>query len=557
MGQAKNDYNWILGYPPNKPEINYGGVKFDFNQDFTPPEFFNTICPALYTAVLNSNSGKLLGYSNGCSIFNSVHQYMEEGDTIAYGYIWDNYCEDLGYPGDLNHIFIPWPGDTSKAILIYTRVSQDHETYNYLYSIIEFSSLHPLGIVTAKDVGFLSTGITGFITATKHSNGRDWWIIIPEHNSNRFFINLLMPSGISVIDTQSIGTSWGNYDHSGQAIFSPDGTKYIRFNPWKGLDIFDFDRCSGTLSNPIESGPLTDPIKTAGGVACSMDSKYLYVSNLTNLYQFDLFNANILSSKTLIGQYDGFTNPFPTNFYNMVLAPDGKIYIFSTNSVKDLHIINHPELKGDSCNFIQHTVHLPAYVDSGSPNLPFFRLGSDDGSFCDTLGINNLPIADFRYEIDSIQPDLVTFRNLSYFNPKEYFWTFDDNTSTTLKSPSPHKYAQEGYYHVCLTASNEYGSNTFCRNVLIDYTVSIKQGESNESIQIYPNPFSDFIYFINSYYPSELYIAIYSELGTEIMVRKLTDLNNRIDLSYLSDGVYFYKIMNNGKFFKSGKLIKL
>src|SRR6187549_1728927 len=76
--QAKNDYNWILGYPPNKPEIFYGGVTFDFNSDVTSPEYFNTICPALYTAVLSSNSGKLLAYSNGCSVYNSAQQFMDD-----------------------------------------------------------------------------------------------------------------------------------------------------------------------------------------------------------------------------------------------------------------------------------------------------------------------------------------------------------------------------------------------------------------------------------------------------------------------------------------------
>jgi len=88
-GQAKNDYNWILGYLPNKPEIFFGGVSFDFNINSAPPIYFETKCNALYTAVLSSNSGRLLAYSNGCSIFNSQHEYMEDGDTIASGYIWD------------------------------------------------------------------------------------------------------------------------------------------------------------------------------------------------------------------------------------------------------------------------------------------------------------------------------------------------------------------------------------------------------------------------------------------------------------------------------------
>jgi len=492
LGQANNDYNWILGYPPNRPEIYYGGVSFNFNSNSPPPTYFETKCNALYSAILSSNSGRLLAYSNGCSIFNSDQQYMEEGDTIASGYIWDNYCEDIGYPGNHNHIFLPWPGDTSKAILIYCRVSQDHSVYNYLYAILQFNAEHPLGIVTEKDRNLLISGTTGFLTATKHGNGRDWWLIIPEHNSNRFFISLLQPGGITVVDTQSIGTSWGQTNHSGQAIFSPDGTKYIRFTPWKGLDIFDFDRCSGILSNPIESGPFSNPVITAGGVACSIDSRYLYVSNSTKLFQFDLANADILSTKTLIGQYDGFTNPFATNFYHMALAPNGKIFIFSSNGVRDLSIINYPRLKGDSCGFIQHGVHLPAFVLFGSPNLPFFRLGPLDGSYCDTLGINNRPIADFRYKIDSLDQHKVSFTNLSYFNPKLYYWTFGDNATSEAVNPLPHTFTGDQSYQVCLTAWNEYGLNTFCRAIDFDSSTSIDDSNNENKIIVYPNPASDY-----------------------------------------------------------------
>ena len=31
--QAKNDYTWIMGYPPNHPENHFGGVKIDFDEN--------------------------------------------------------------------------------------------------------------------------------------------------------------------------------------------------------------------------------------------------------------------------------------------------------------------------------------------------------------------------------------------------------------------------------------------------------------------------------------------------------------------------------------------
>jgi hypothetical protein len=68
--QARNDYHWILGYGPNRPDEKLGGIHIDFNSDFPYPFYFETKCHAYEPAVLSSNNGRLLAYSNGCSIFN-------------------------------------------------------------------------------------------------------------------------------------------------------------------------------------------------------------------------------------------------------------------------------------------------------------------------------------------------------------------------------------------------------------------------------------------------------------------------------------------------------
>ena len=260
------------------------------------------------------------------------------------------------------------------AIFFYLKFTDDYRSTHLYYSVISFDNLSPLGRVILKDQFLIDGGLTALLTGTKHANGRDWWIVLPEGETNRFFTFLLTPNGISLKSTQAIGDQIGIRAHSSQTVITPDGHKYIRFNPWNGLDIFDFDRCTGQLSNPIESGPFSDSVIVVGGVACSMDSKYLYVSNRQFLYQYDLHETNILSSKVLVGTYDGYVDPFATTFYHMLLAPDGKIYMFSSNGVKSLHVINHPERKGILCDLRQHAIKLPAYTSVGSPTMPYFRL---------------------------------------------------------------------------------------------------------------------------------------------------------------------------------------
>src|SRR5204863_6408028 len=84
----------------------------------------------------------------------------------------------------------------------------------------------------------------------------------------------------------------------------------------------------------------------AGGVTFSPDSKKLYANSVMHIYQFDVTAANIASTQTLVATYDGYYSPNPPyacNFLFSQLAADGKIYLNSTNSVVDLHVINYPD----------------------------------------------------------------------------------------------------------------------------------------------------------------------------------------------------------------------
>ena len=123
------------------------------------------------------------------------------------------------------------------------------------------------------------------------------------------------------------------------------------------------------------------PKHVLSGAAISSNSRFLYISTSYRLYQFDLQAADIAASKTLIGeqQYSGL------NFYHQQLAPDGRIYIIPSSDAFELHIIGQPNLKGDSCEFIQNSLTMPCPNTHSIPNYPNFRLGRLDGSSCDTL----------------------------------------------------------------------------------------------------------------------------------------------------------------------------
>ena len=54
------------------------------------------------------------------------------------------------------------------------------------------------------------------------------------------------------------------------------------------------------------------------------------------------------------------------------------------NEIKTEFVFNNPNAKGDSCNLVQHGVHIsrPSW---GVPSFPNYRLGALPGSPCDTI----------------------------------------------------------------------------------------------------------------------------------------------------------------------------
>jgi hypothetical protein len=83
------------------------------------------------------------------------------------------------------------------------------------------------GLVSPVNVPLIQDTLQyGAISATRHGNGRDWWIIVPKANSNVYYKVLLSPEGAILSDTQPVGTDVPA--QLGQAVISPDGSFYAR-----------------------------------------------------------------------------------------------------------------------------------------------------------------------------------------------------------------------------------------------------------------------------------------------------------------------------------------
>ncbi|HMQ59286.1 MAG TPA: T9SS type A sorting domain-containing protein [Flavilitoribacter sp.] len=392
FGQNKQDYNWIIGYDTSYLVPGGDAIKMNFENETLHISMVETVEKFHMEGSNSSMSdslGNLLFYTNGCYIVNAEHKIMANGDTISPGILYDAWCDKGGNPlsqGAIavpgsDHLFYVFTLDFEWAYLWDPYTTPVSEQYLELaplhlyYQVIDMTQAGGLGAVVAKNqVAVADTLARANIQACRHANGRDWWVIVPESHSNCYYLILITPEGVQPPLKRCEGRVWSDLDWQGQAVFSPDATRYIRFNAWNGLNIYNFDNCTGSLSNAISVDFPNDTSHVAGA-AVSPNSRFLYADMKYKVYQFDLWADDIPASQTLIAVWDGFFNPYATIFYKSALAPDGKIYISSTSSHRSLHVIHHPDLKGTACDLEQHGLALPAFNFNTIPNLPHYRNG--------------------------------------------------------------------------------------------------------------------------------------------------------------------------------------
>lgn len=181
---------------------------------------------------------------------------------------------------------------------------------------------------------------------------------------------------------------------AGQASFSPDGNRYGHFfysnNTQSYLELLDFDRCNGSFSSPVAL-PMTFDGGFNVGLCFSPNSNLVYVSNINNVYQYDLLSTNIQASQINVATYDsflsvvpGFPN-LPTVLCLMALTPHGKIFITTGNSTPYFHEVNNPDILGTGCNVTQHSFQIPTLYVNTLPNHPNYFLGCDTTLGCGCL----------------------------------------------------------------------------------------------------------------------------------------------------------------------------
>lgn len=247
----------------------------------------------------------------------------------------------------------------------------------------------------------------------RHANGRDWWIISHQWGNDTFFVVLIDVNNNTTILRQKIGTIQSiegqtyNGGNLGFYRYDSNSDKLIITNAEGLFEIYDFNRCTGSLSSPRNVLPPIANIFVNGesfySNTLSPSGRYLYVVTFNNLdtilrlSQFDLFSNDIFGSRNNIFSIKAVNG---AEMNHISLAPDNKIYVVCLPDTTDttninlpsryyLSVIEYPDLPFPACNFIPRGLWLNGrMVHSGLPDYIDYNLGPVDGSLCDTLGID-------------------------------------------------------------------------------------------------------------------------------------------------------------------------
>ncbi|BDS14739.1 T9SS type A sorting domain-containing protein [Aureispira anguillae] len=345
---------------------------------------------------MSDSMGNLIFYSNGIKIHNAQHQLMQNGDSLSPGQVADNF-KQIGYPINESMIAVPHPIQANKYYVFHQASTNASAIAGFAdklyYTVVDMNTNGGLGKVEVKNQILLENDSMcgGQLEVVKHGNGRDWWLIQPMSGSNGYHIFLIADNTISYHHKQYLGSiKILGSEVAGQATFSHQGDKYIRYDYRNDLDLYDFDRCSGYLSNYLHI-PVLDSVdnlafsNVATGVAVSQNDRYLYASSWIYMYQFDLWATDIAGSKDTVAVYDDvLITGTPTQFGYIQTAPDGKIYSHIDN-MPYMHIINNPDVGGLSCNVAQRGLDVFFVQGHFLPNMAHYRTPALAGAACDTL----------------------------------------------------------------------------------------------------------------------------------------------------------------------------
>ena len=423
-------------------------------------------------ASMCDSNGNILFYTNGVTVYNRTHQVMLNGNNM------------MGHQSAVqSSLIIPMPNNDSIYYIFTTDAIEDNFANGYRYSIVNMKHDGGKGEVVTKN-SLLNASCTERLTAVRHANGIDVWIIGNEKNSNVFKAWLLTCNGLQLTPVVSITGVVMNQHvamNLGTLKAGPDGKQICQthFPDFDGLfpenffQIFDFNNNTGILSNPKS---ISIPNTNYHECEFSPDSKLLYVTRVFDTLT-DQFEPKLVPAAAVISSR--ISIPSATGFYGIQTGPDGKIYL--NRFRPKLSVISNPNVKGVGCTL----------------EIDKIDLGNANGALGLPSAINDGPIDpfnNFTYQIIDSCNGIVQFNGTTNMGGSlQWNWSFGDGGTSSLQNPQ-HTFNPAGQiYNVKLTVK----SSTACGYVEKTKSIAASGASLKSDFDFVARCDSDYVRFIN------------------------------------------------------------
>ncbi len=304
-------------------------------------------------------NGNLLFYTDGSWLYDKNHTVPPNGSNL-------NGCNSVTQVA----IFVPKPGSATIYYLFIIGGPTGNGSsppWSLYYNEINTALNGGNGDISVKGVPIAASSgnCSEKMTAVKHCNGTDYWLLVHDYTGTAYKAYLVTAAGINTVPVVSnvglahISVPAGD-DALGQMKLSPNGTKVATTLYHQGLvELCDFNASTGAVSNPINLGSVG---QYTYGVEFSPDNSKVYASNSgtpATIKQWDICagsTAAIIASAVVVGN---------SGLFSMQMAPDGKIY--ANRFTNTLGVINNPNVAGTGCNYSNNgPVLIPPFPGSCS-----------------------------------------------------------------------------------------------------------------------------------------------------------------------------------------------
>lgn len=419
--------NWFFG--------DKAGLTFNKQNGIPDPVVTGAMFAFEGSSVISDKKGNLLFYTNGLIVWDKHHNEMPNGKGLK-GH----------FSSTQPALIVPNPAN-ENLFYIFTITSSDADDEDYAkfglqYSVVDVSKNEWNGDVTEKN-HFLFGETIERLAGTRHANGKDFWVVVHELNTNCFLSYLVTESGVNTTPVKSFaGSRYPLFSKSlnGYMKISHDGKKIVAVNnhTTSGFDIAEFDNETGKVSNS-STYTVSDENVTFYGIEFSANSSKLYLSAplIGKLFQYDVSQLNpdsIRASEHLVVDDYGY------HIEALQIASNDKIYCASFDGTA-LSVVNQPN--NVNCSFVKSALNLKGRrSQSGLPNFISGNIGHPVIPLKVTVQAPKLVC-----EGDTVKLDLISNNNLSYATVK---WTGPNKFTSQSFNPLLEKIQadQSGYYEV-------------------------------------------------------------------------------------------------------------